>query len=135
MALSRDRMTVERQSTTFRELPVAANATIYAGGLVVLSAGLAEPGLVGLGLVAIGCAEEQVDNTGGANGAQRVRVKAGTFRFDSASGADTVTAADIGNQAYILDDHTVARTDGAGTRSPAGRIWDVDAQGVWVTIG
>lgn len=135
MPLSKDRMTAERRDPTFRVLPVADDAVIYAGGLVVLNAGLAEPGFVGLGLVAVGRAEEPVDNTNGGDGAKRVKVKAGTFRFDNGTGADTITNADIGKTAYILDDHTVARTDGAGTRSPAGRIWDGDAQGVWVIIG
>ena len=134
MALSRDRMTAERREPTFREPGVAADAVIHGGALVVLNNGFAEPGFAGLGLVAIGRAETHTDNTGGADGALKVKVKAGTFRFDSAAGADAITAADIGKTAFILDDHTVARTDGAGTRSPAGRIWDVDAQGVWVTI-
>lgn len=135
MALSSDCNTVERRDPTIRHLGVAADALVYAGALVVMKDGFAEPGFTGLGLVAVGRAEEQVDNTGGADGARRVKVKAGTFRFDSAAGADTITKADIGKMAYILDDHTVARTDGTGTRSPAGPIWDVDAAGVWVRIG
>lgn len=135
MTLSNDRATAERCGPTIRKPGVAADALIYAGALVVMKDGFAEPGFTGLGLVAVGRAEEQVDNTGGADGARRVKVKAGTFRFDSAASTDAITKADIGKVAYILDDHTVARTDGAGTRSPAGPIWDVDAAGVWVRIG
>ncbi|MFB0515162.1 MAG: hypothetical protein ACETWG_00985, partial [Candidatus Neomarinimicrobiota bacterium] len=36
---------------------------------------------------------------------------------------------------YIVDDQTVAKTDGTGTRSPAGFIEDVDSNGVWVLVG
>ena len=46
--------------------------------------------------------------------------------------ADAITLADIGKDCFIVDDQTVAKTDGAGTRSRAGRVFDVDADGVWV---
>ncbi|MCY1307350.1 hypothetical protein D9M70_572660 [compost metagenome] len=34
--------------------------------------------------------------------------------------------------AFIVDDQTVAATDGTGTRSAAGRIVGIEADGVWV---
>jgi hypothetical protein len=40
--------------------------------------------------------------------------------------------ADVGKQCYLVDDQTVAKTDGTNTRSPAGFVRDVDADGVWV---
>ncbi|MQP64720.1 hypothetical protein GE253_05100 [Niveispirillum sp. SYP-B3756] len=137
MALTNDRDTVERRAPTIRDFGLAGGAVIHAGALAVLKDGWVRPGFTGTGLVAAGRAESRVDNSGGADGDRRVKVKAGTFRFDSATApaADAITAADIGKVAYIVDDHTVARTDGAGTRSPAGLIWDVDASGVWVRIG
>ena len=36
---------------------------------------------------------------------------------------------------YIVDDQTVAKTDGSSARSKAGTIVNVDDQGVWVRIG
>ena len=36
---------------------------------------------------------------------------------------------------YVVDDETVAKTNGTNTRSRAGVVVDVDAQGVWVTTG
>ena len=50
----------------------------------------------------------------------------------NSAAADQITAADIGNDCYGVDDQTVAKTNGANTRSVAGKIYDVDAQGVWV---
>ncbi|CUH67985.1 hypothetical protein TG4357_03322 [Thalassovita gelatinovora] len=50
----------------------------------------------------------------------------------NSAAADEITIADIGNKAYAVDDQTVAKTDGTATRSPAGIIDDVDANGVWV---
>lgn len=130
-ALAQDRNTPARAAST-RQLKVAANAKIYAGALVVLAAGVAKPGSTALNLVAVGRAEHAVDNTGGADGAQVVDVRPGTFRYANSAGADEVTDAQIGSDCFVVDDQTVAKTDGGGTRSKAGEVFAVDAQGVWV---
>ena len=41
-------------------------------------------------------------------------------------------ATDVGKPCFIVDDHTVAKTDGTGTRSIAGFIEQVDDQSVWL---
>ena len=41
---------------------------------------------------------------------------------------------DRGKDCYIVDDQTVHRTDGSGTRSPAGRIHSVTSEGVFVEM-
>ena len=46
--------------------------------------------------------------------------------------ADAITLADVGSDCYIVDDQTVAKTNGTNTRSVAGKVFDVDADGVWV---
>lgn len=133
MALTKDRNTPVRDGENITH-PVAATKKIYAGSLVVLNAtGYAEPGSTATTLTAIGRAEAQVDNGSGANGAETITVKRGVFRFDNA-GADAVTRAEIGASCYIVDDHTVAKTDGSGTRSVAGKVIDIDSAGVWVEI-
>lgn len=130
-ALTQGRMTPERNGSV-RTVPVDANVKIFEGALVVLAAGFAKPGAAATGLVAIGRAEEMVDNTGGAQGAQSVRVRPGIFRFDNSTAADAITAAEIGSNCYVVDDHTVAKTSATNTRSVAGEVFDVDALGVWV---
>lgn len=136
MALTKERQETDERVASMREPGVAANAVIWAGALVVLNAsGYAAPGSTATTLTAIGRAEQSVDNTGGANGDKSVRVKRGCFRFGNSAAADEITAADIGNDAYIVDDETVAKTDGGTTRSVAGKIFDVDADGVWVEVG
>jgi len=64
-----------------------------------------------------------------------VPVRTGVFRFANSAGADEIALADVGADAWIVDDQTVAKTDGTASRSKAGRIMDVDAHGVWVSIG
>ena len=131
-ALTQDRNTPYREGTLYSD-PVAAGAVIHAGALVVLNAARdAAPGSVATGLVARGIAQEAVDNTGGAAGDERVSVRAGIFRL---ANDGTVTRADIGGTAYIVDDQTVADNDATGTRSAAGPIVDVDGDGVWVAVG
>ncbi len=130
-ALTEDRNTPRREGDVF-EHPVAASTVIYAGSLVALDASRnAIPGATATGLVAAGRAEERVDNSAGIAGAKTVRVRKGVFRF---ANDGTVSRADIGGTAYIVDDQTVANNDGTGTRSAAGVIKDVDADGVWVRI-
>jgi hypothetical protein len=134
MALAADRNTPMKEGEILPYL-VAANAVIFAGGLVVANAGgFAAPGSTAVGLAALGRAEEAVDNTGGANGAKTVRVRRGqVFKFAN-SGVDPVLQAGVGRLCYIVDDEMVAATDGGGTRSAAGIVAAVDASGVWVEI-
>lgn len=133
MALSKDRDTRQRTGDVYSR-PVKGGVTIYAGALVVMKAGLAEPGTADPAAVADGRARQQVANTG-ADGSVSVDVEPGVFRFDSGTGADAITSADIGAEAYVIDDATVGLTSNSGARCIAGRIVDVDAGGVWVAIG
>lgn len=134
-ALTRDRNTPQRAPVLALDFvdPVAAGVKIHAGALVVLDAsGHAAPATAATGLTARGVAQEQVDNTAGGAGDATVRVRAGIWRLDHDG---TIGRAEIGKTAYLVDDQTVAADDGGGTRSAAGTIVDVDADGVWVRIG
>lgn len=131
-ALSQARPVVQiegRQSNP----PVKGATTIHQGGLVVMDAGLAVPGRTATGLIAVGIAQQTVVNSG-ADGAKKVPVERGTFKFANL-GADAVTAADIQKDCYIVDDQTVAKTSGSNTRSIAGKVIEVEADGVFVRVG
>ncbi len=132
MALTADRNTPLMDGERI-SVPVAANAKIYAGGIVVANAGgYAAPGSTATGLTYLGRADEAVDNTGGANGAKSVQVRRGkAFKFAN-SATDAVTQAELGKTCYIEDDETVAKTDGTGTRSACGIVVGVESDGIWV---
>ena len=131
-ALTGDRRTPER-SGDLREFPVAASTTLYAGAMAALNAsGQMVPVSTATGLIAIGRCEARADNSAGAAGDVTGKAKAGVFRFGNSAGADEIAADDIGKTCYGVDDQTVALTDGTSTRSSVGKIFDVDAQGVWV---
>jgi len=131
-ALTGDRNTPRRDGDVIN-LGVAGTKTIYAGALVARDAGgYATPGATATGLLGLGRAESNVDNAAGSDGEVSVDVGKGVFLFSNSTGADEITSADIGSDCYIVDDQTVAATDGTGTRSVAGTVFDVDPDGVWV---
>lgn len=132
VALTEGRMTKRRDGDIF-ERPMAATKIVFEGGMVCLTAtGFATPGATATTLVADGVATATVNNAAGADGAISVTVRKGTFHFFNSAAGDAITRAEIGDTCFIVDDQTVAKTNGGGTRSQAGRIVDVDAQGVWV---
>lgn len=132
--LTRNRNTPQRRGQS-HGYPVAATTHIFAGGIVVqTAAGFAEPADVAATLIAVGVAKSEVDNSAGAAGDLTVEVERGVFRFDNSAAADEITQDDVGKACYLIDDETVALTDGTGARSAAGIIDHVDDVGVWVLI-
>lgn len=136
-ALAADRNTPQKGSVQFDHVfDVAASVTVFAGALVMLDAsGNATPGDEATGQIAAGRAEEYVDNAAGSAAAKTVKVRAGVFRWANSASTDAITKAEIGDTCYIVDDQTVAKTNGSSSRSAAGTIMAVDAQGVWVKTG
>lgn len=132
VALAADRNT-PMKAGDLREEPVAAATKIFAGALVMRDAnGRITKGATALNCVGVGRAEALADNTAGAAGAINCRYRPGLFRFANSAAGDAIVQADVGKACYVVDDQTVAKTDGAGTRSKAGIVDSVDAQGVWV---
>jgi len=131
-ALTKGRNTPFRTGEA-RNFPVAASAVIYAGAMVALNAtGYLVPASTSTTLKVVGRAESNVDNSAGGNGALSCETRTGIFQFANSAAADLIARADIGADCYAVDDQTVAKTNGTNTRSIAGKIFDVDAQGVWV---
>lgn len=131
VALTKDRSTPTRKGQDFA-LAAAASKTFYAGALVCVSTatGYATPGATATTLRALGRVKKQLV-TSAVDGADAVEYERGCFRFANLA-ADLITRADIGATAYVVDDQTVARTNGTNTRSAAGIIRDVDDLGVWI---
>lgn len=131
-ALTQARNTTQKVGDVF-DFPGKAATTVHQGGLVVLDAGFAAPGRAALGLVAVGRAELTVAAV--SAGDALVPVRRGIFKFANSAAADAIAQADAGADCYIVDDQTVAKTNGGNTRSRAGQIVGVDADGVWVQVG
>jgi len=132
MALTADRNTPMKDGELI-SVPLAASTKIFAGALVAANAsGLAVPGAVATTLTYLGRAEESVDNSAGAASAKSVSVRRRkAFKWKNL-GADPIVQADLGKTCYIVDDETVAKTNGTNTRSAAGTVVGIDSDGVWV---
>jgi hypothetical protein len=131
MALIADRNT-PRLLGEIRLQPAAAGANIFAGAILMRNAaGYLTQGATATGAVGVGRADGRTNIAAGAAGDLLAPFRIGTFRYENLPG-DAVDQGDIGKLCYIVDDQTVAASDGTGTRSPAGIVDAVDDHGVWV---
>jgi hypothetical protein len=135
MVLAASADIIERASPTsqlFAE--VGTDSTQYwRGGIVCISTatGKVVKGSTATTLIAIGRCEEEVLT--GTSNTRKIKARTGTFKYNNSASADLIAADDIGKACYIVDDNTVALTDGSATRSRAGIIEGVDTDGgVWV---
>ena len=134
-------MTALSKSRTVRSIPgfmfsypVLADAVIHQGAIVVLTAaGYAKPAVTGTGLIAVGIARESVDATGLSSGDISIEIEEMIAECQNSAG-DEITIADIGKVCFLADDQTVAKTDGTGTRSPAGVVKKIEGGRVFVKI-
>jgi archaellum component FlaG (FlaF/FlaG flagellin family) len=113
-----------------------ASTTILKGTIVVLdSTGYAKGPSAATTLITAGRAAETVDNSAGASGDLKIRVEPGQFRYNNSASTDAIGVTEVGKDCYLVDNQTVAKTDASGTRSRAGKVMDVDTDGVWVLLG
>lgn len=133
-ALTSERNTTQLRGDTRME-PMAAAMKVWKGGMLMRNAaGFVTKGATATGCIGIGRAEATVDNSAGVAGAASVEYRTGIFDFVNSSAADVITQADIGKLCYIVDDQTVAKTNGSATRSPAGIVDGVEGSKVWVRL-
>lgn len=130
VALAADRNTPRLEGDERQGL-LGASQAVFAGAILMRNAsGHLIEGATATGSYGVGVAQERLSST--TAGVTAIRYRPGTFRFANSASADAIAPADIGAVCYVVDDQTVAKTNGTGTRSPAGIIDGVDTQGVWV---
>jgi hypothetical protein len=138
-ALTGSRDTPRYGNTNLPELlkvPMKAAAKGYQGGVACVDAtGYCVPGATALNLKTLGIFRADVDNTAGANGGKTAEVRRGAFLFDNSAAGDLIAQADMYADVYLVDDHTVAKTNGGGTRSVAGRVIGFEGSQVIVELG
>ncbi|RXS92966.1 hypothetical protein [Acinetobacter junii] len=130
-AATSDRNTPRREKGLLF-VAIAAATTVHNGLIAcVNAAGYAVEGSTATDLIYLGRFEETVTNAG-VDGEVSVRIRTDSaFQFQNSS-TDPVTQASFGDFCFIEDNQTVAKTDGGGTRSKAGRVVGIDEHGVWV---
>lgn len=139
------KVTHERYRGTLYGL-VGANQKIPAGAYIAIVGGYwvnvtATTGLEGR----VAKCLKDVDNTGGANGALEIEVQILGGKNLELIANDTVapvTATELGDDVYWLDNATISLSDGGAARSKAGQAWGfyqssfsaVDTTRVWVEV-
>ena len=114
-----------------RAYPVKAGAVISSNTPTVLVSGYLTTVDVLTGLSA-GVTTFEVDNSAGADGAVLAEVVTGEHKF---SNAGDIAAANVGQTAYFVTDSQVSISDATATRNAAGKITQVEGNGVWVFTG
>jgi hypothetical protein len=130
MALTADRIPMTaRQDGEIFEYPIAATTHLYAGQAIGLdTAGNAVAMSLTTSLVAVGCCEEEINNTGAA-AAANVKVRTGVFRW---ANHGSITKTSIGDVVYAYDDVSVQAS--SSSASAMGVMVDIDSLGVWVKM-
>ncbi len=130
-ALTADRKTARRNGKA-NVYPVSAAAVCFAGGMVgINTSGFAVAASAIATLKVVGICQEQV--TGASpNGTSLVTVFRDPAYLANSTAGDLITLADVGADCYAADDQTVAKTSATNTRPRAGKIINVDANGVLV---
>lgn len=134
VALNTERNTALRLGDVRYDL-VAASVKIFGGALVMRNAaGYLTKGATATGCFGVGRADELADNSTGIAGAIGLNYRTGCFQFANSAAGDLIAQADIGKLCYIVDDQTVAKTDGTATRSRAGIVEGLEGSSVWVRM-
>jgi hypothetical protein len=121
-------------ATILDDRSVATGFQPFAGAMVGVDANgrAVRPGAGSTAIAMLGRVEvAEVAAT--ANDQYVVRSRTGIFKYDNHPG-DTVTNASLGADCWADDDQTVANA-ATGSRTLAGRVFEIDADGsVWVSI-
>ncbi len=121
---------------TRHNVPVKASTTIPRTGIVCLDAtGYAVNATAALNLIVVGMALETVDNSAGSSGDKTVECEAGVFAFKNSAAGDAIGVTERFKDVYLVSNDTVAKTDGSGTRSRAGKVQKIEGGLVYVAIG
>lgn len=117
-------------------LPVAAGQNILPGALVCMNAaGFAVNATVATTLVAVGISIDNYDNTNGADGdVIAEQIESGVFDFANSAAGDLIVETDKFKDVFIVDNQTVAKTNGTNTRSRAGQLERIENGRVYVHI-
>lgn len=130
-ALTADRQREARGTAKLISVPVASATKIYKGSAVQLDAnGFASNAVAGNVRLIAGIAAEQVDNSGGGNGAKSITVE---YDREYLFTASSITQANLGAPMLVIDNDTVDETS-AGSATVGRLTQYVSATQGWVYV-
>lgn len=132
-ALTKDRNTKNKELGRSILVPMAAAAKVFAGGMVSRNAtGFAVAASDTAAEKVVGVADEQIDNTAGADGDLSVIVRKGVFEFTTLGTA--VDQADMGNEVFVSDDNNIEKVGGVVNNIRAGTLDAIDGTEFYIKI-
>jgi len=138
MAVTKDQLiyrygTKDGHQSTYQ--PIAASQTIYNGTIALTASGYAKSAAsVASTDTCWGLFNGLLDGTpttsspivtGTTNGSHTIGIDTGTFWLTPGSSGDALTQADVGATVYVIDEVTVGKTDGGGSRPVAGVLAEI----------
>jgi hypothetical protein len=133
MALAKDRNTPIKDGEIL-VVGMGATQKVYAGSMAAKNAsGYIQPAADVAGLVVVGMADEQVDNSAGANGDLDISIRRKKGFIFKNSTTNAVTIAHLLTDIYVEDDETVASAGGTNS-IVAGKCLAILDEGVLVEI-
>ena len=122
---------IAKRQGKFRAYPLAASFVLTGDAPAILTSNglLTNVGTVG---ICAGITRMGVDNSQGTDKAQRATVEIGEHLFTNAG---DVLDSHIGSTVYFSTDGHVSIDSATDSRSTAGKVTEVAAQGVWVELG
>ena len=124
---------VAKRAGNKRAYPVKSSQYIAGNVVAFLAAGLALPFVAASASdICAGVSTIGVDNSQGADGAERIEVDVGEFKLRNSG---DITHAHVGSKAYFVDADTLSIDHATNSRPTAGDITQVDDNGVWVKLG
>lgn len=131
MALSADVKTTRYGTPDGHQMvsqPMGANVTVYAGSIALT--------ITGTGYIKNAASPASTDTcwgiiaqqtiNGSSAAALSVNIETGTFFVNAGADSDALTQADVGSKVYVIDEVTVGKTNGSGTRPVAGTLIKID---------
>lgn len=116
---------------------LAATTTIPNGVIVMANAnGELLNGADVAAQTVVGVSVQRMVNAAGAAAkvTPKAKVAAGCFKFGT-TGGSAITAADVGKNAFLLDNQTVVRTGGTVNAIVVGQVDSIDPDGgIWVKV-
>lgn len=134
-AATGDQDNIGQRTWTVEEYLPETGEVFYLNTIAGIIGGTARVGAATAAMVGIGVCKTSMNATAGhpdldENPPRKVRIEYDTVgEFDNSAAGDEIDADDYGSPFYVVDNNTVALTDGGGARPQGGIIKGITADG------
>jgi hypothetical protein len=114
-------------------IPLKGGIKVYKGAMMAITAaGILTNASADVTLKVVGSSEHDYDTTGLSDGDLVGQVRRGAFHYKNSAAGDAIAQAEYLKTVYVVDNQTVAKTDGTGTRPAAGIFLGFGSDGLLI---